>query len=171
MDPPEWEVEPIVEELELDVTLVAGLAPVIPALPPSRAAYPPRNPPIDAPRAMAGIGGECGAIMAWGAELRWGARIADIVALGARSDAGAPAPRESEVGADWGWTNDLEFAGPLTRAVDCADCFVSAPKLGAEARVACSITPSRATGRRAPALIAPLAPCVARIAVDGIAAS
>src|ERR1019366_9306020 len=97
----------------------------------------------DAPRAIAGTGGECGAIRACGAELSRVTRIPD----------GAPAPRKSVVGADW--TKDLDFASPLARDVACVDSLVTPTKLGGCARVACSIVPSRATGKRAPALIAP----------------
>lgn len=68
MDPPEWETEPVVELAGLAVPLVDGLALIVPAFPP----FPPNplwNPPVDAPRAIAGAGAVCGAIRAWGAEL------------------------------------------------------------------------------------------------------
>ena len=172
MDPPECEVAPVVDVLGLEVALVAGLALTVPVLPLPCAPNPPWNPAIDAPlapRAIAGAGGECGAIRAWGTELRPGVRIADVEALGPRSDAGAPTPRESEEGADW--TKDLGFAGPLARAVACADCLAIAPKLGAGAGDTSSLIPSLAIAKRAPGRIAPLAPCVARIAVAGTEAS
>jgi hypothetical protein len=115
MDPTECEAAPVVEVLGLEVTLVAGLELVVPALPPPCAPYPPRNPPIDAPRAMAGAGGEWGAIRAWGAELSRVNRRSDAEAFGPRREAGALLPRASETGADW--TKDFGFTGPLARAV------------------------------------------------------
>ena len=74
MDSPEWETEPVVDPcvdvFGLEVTLVEGLALVIPVLPPPDAPpKPPLNPPVEAPRAIAGAGAECGARMAWGMEL------------------------------------------------------------------------------------------------------
>jgi len=169
MDPPECEAEPAAEVLGLEVTLVAGLELIVPALPPPWAPNPPRIPPMDAPRAIAGAGGECGAIRAWGAELSRAARRSDDEALGPRRDAGAALPRASEAGADW--TKDLGFAGPLARAVAFVDCFVGALKLGDGAAAASKLIPPRPRGMRVPALIAPLAPCPARITVDGSAAS
>src|ERR1700688_1484204 len=155
MDAAEWEAEPVVDPcadvLGIAVTLVAGLALIVPVLPlPCAPPEPPLSPPVEAPRAINGAGAECGAIMAWGMEL---SRVT----------------RASEAGADW--TKDLGFAGPLARGVACVVCVVGALKLGDGAEAAFRLTPSWARGNRAPALIAPLAPCVARIAVDGTAAS
>jgi hypothetical protein len=68
MDPPECATEPVVELAGLAVPPVDGLAltvPVFPTFPPN----PLWNPLVDAPRAIAGAGGACGAIRAWGAEL------------------------------------------------------------------------------------------------------
>jgi hypothetical protein len=106
MDPPEREAAPVVdpcaEVLALAITLVAGLALIIPVLPPPCAPpKPPLNPPVDAPRTIDGAGIECGAITAWGMELSRATRNCAVEALGAARDAGAPAPRASEVGAVW----------------------------------------------------------------------
>ena len=160
---------PVVEVLGLAVTLVAGLALIVPALLPPCAPNPPRNPPVEAPRAIDGAGIECGAIMAWVVELSRVPCGCVVEALGACRDAGALATRASEAGADW--TKDLEFAGPLTRGVACVDCFVGALKLGDGAAAASKLIPPRARVMRVPAPIAPFAPCPARITVDGSAAS
>src|SRR5579864_282809 len=169
MDPPECEAAPVVEVLGLAVTLVAGRALVVPALPPPCAPNPPRNPPIDAPRAMAGAGGEWGAIRACGAELRCVDRRPDVVAFGPRREGGAPLPRASEGGADW--TKDFGFANPIARAVAFVDCVVGALKPDGGAVAVSKLIPPRARGMRDPAPIAPFAPCPARITVDGTAAS
>src|ERR1700686_1729775 len=101
-------------------------------------------------------------------ELSRATRNCTVEALGAGRDGGAPAPRASEVGADW--TRVLGFADPLANAVACVDCFVGAIKLGDGAGAASKLNPAWLRGIRAPALIAPLAPWAAKIAVDGTAA-
>ena len=170
-DPPECEADPIADVLGLAIALVAGLALIIPVLPVPCAPNPPRNPPIDSPCAIAWMGEACGAIMACGTLLSRGTCIAESVELGPRSDAGAPATRVSDVGADWDWMKDLGAAAPLGIDAACAGCCATELKPGGEARASRSIMPCRSTGARAPAVIAPVASRVARIAVDGIAAS
>lgn len=76
---------------------------------------------------------------------------------------------DSEAGADW----TIGFGLPAwpARVVAWTVCFGGALKTGGLAGFASTIIPSRAKGKRLPALIEPLEPCVAKIAVDGIAAS
>jgi hypothetical protein len=168
MDPLEWEAEPVVGLAVLAVPLVDGLALIVPAFPPCPL-NPPWNPDVDAPRAIAGAGGVCGAVKAWGLELSCATRICDVEALGPRRAAGPPAPLEREGGADWAMGFWLPV--PPARAVAWAVCFAGALRAGGVAGVACTIIPSRAKGKRFPALIEPLWPWVAKIAVDGTAAS
>ena len=170
MEPPEWEAEPA-ELLTLAAPLAAGPELIIPPLPPPRALpKPPLNPPVEAaPRAMAGEGMECGAITAWGAELSRPPRSCPVEPRGAAREVGAPALLASEEGADW--AKDLEFADLFARAVVCVDCLVGETKLIDGAGAAATRIPDWARGTWAPALIAPLAPCAARITVDGTAAS
>jgi hypothetical protein len=166
MDPPEWEAEPIADPCDeaagpADTPVAAGLPLITEVLALPCAPIAPAVPLIEAPLAIAGIGGECGAIMDRGAELRRATRNSDAAAAGPRSDAGAPGD----------WTKDLEFADALAIGAACADCFVIPVNVGADACAACSIIPSRATGTLAPALIDPPSLCPDRIAVVGIAAS
>jgi hypothetical protein len=65
----------------------------------------------------------------------------------------------------------FELPVPPASAVAWAACFAGALKAGGVAGIACTIVPSRAKDIRFPALIEPLEPWVAKIAVDGIAAS
>jgi hypothetical protein len=109
MDPPACEAEPADacdEAVEVDVAPIAVPPLIVPALP--RASSPPRDPPMDARCAIAGMGGECGAIMAWGAALPFATLSSDMEALGPPCDAGA--------GCDG--TNDLELAWVLATGVD-----------------------------------------------------
>jgi hypothetical protein len=170
-EPPECEADPIADVPWLAIALVSGLALIIPVLPVPCAPNPPRNPPIDSPCAIAWKGGACGAVMEWGTELSRGACIAESVEPGPRSVGGAPATRVSDVGADWDWMKDLGASAPLEKDAACAGSCSTELMFGGEARASLSIMPWRSTGAWAPAVIAPVAPRVARIAVDGIAAS
>ena len=109
--------------------------------------------------------------MAWGTVLSRGTCIAESVEIGPRSAAGVPATRVSDVGADWDWMKDLGASAPLEKDAACDGCCATKLKLGGEARASRSIMPWRSTGVWAPAVIAPVAPRAARIAVDGIASS
>ena len=162
MDPPEWEAEPIADPCDdaagaAETLLDAGLPLIVAVLALLCAPIPAADPLIEAPRAMDGPGGECGAIIARGAELSRATRSSEVAVDGLPSAAGA---RE-----DWTREELLATEG------DCAGRFVVPVNAGAEARAACSINPSRATDTLAPALIVPLSDCDARIAVVGIEAN
>ena len=164
MPPPEWDAAPIV------APLAAGLALIIPALlPPRIPLTPPLNPPAEAPRAIVGAGMECGAITAWGMELRRAILIWTKEELGARRDAGAPVPRAIKEGADW--ARPLAFAGGFARNAPGIDWVVETEKLGGGTCANPAFISAWAKGMRTPARIAPLALWFARITVDGIAAS
>jgi hypothetical protein len=162
MDPPEWEAEPIADPCDeaagaAETLLDAGLPLIVAVLALLCAPIAAADPLLEAPPAMAGAGGECGAIIARGAELSRATRSSDVAVDGLPTAAGAPEDRTKE---------EL-----LATDGDCTDRFVVPVNAGAEAAAACSINPSRATGTLAPALMVPLSDCDARIAVVGIEAN